>query len=216
MDTSKPRIIARPTQNALRHGLTRISVRRPEYAQDVRDIAEMIYDGDQEPELFEAAVRVAECDVLIREIRRYRVWLLKLPKDSLEEPFAGPATKHRPRLPKRRSLPQREDAALLVGAVTVKSSARSNALLHDASMKSGTPRTKSAGIALHGALAHLVGLERYERRAWSRRKRAVLDYIAIRMGLRAVKAEQFGLFADAFTQRRCTPELLKDSIQPTI
>src|SRR3569833_3406408 len=67
---------ASSAHNALRHGLTCISLRHPRYREDIYDVARIMCEKSSNVELFEKAVQVAECDILIQEIRSYRYRLI--------------------------------------------------------------------------------------------------------------------------------------------
>ena len=122
---------AAASRNALRHGLTTINYRNPAFAGEVEEMARALCEGDENPHLFQRALAVAECDVVLRYVRRERLAAIQR---RLDDNPIKPANADNPRLEE----------------------------WHQTE-------------AFCQAIPYLTKLERYERRAWSRHKRALRD-----------------------------------------
>jgi len=175
---------ARSAQNALRHGLTTVSRRHPAYHGDIVELARLMCGGEDDPALFEKAARVAECDILIREIRQFRNRLL----ERLEDPQAyptGQASKER----KLRFSQMNESMAKgeqLMEVHPPPDSSPEDRVKFDELMKEywAVRKDRDPDDVWFMALPDLVRISRYERRAWSRRKRMFMQYIAYLAGCR--------------------------------
>jgi hypothetical protein len=197
---------ARSTRNALRHGLSTISARDFAHGEEITGIAKMACGDDSDPALFEQAVRMAECDVLLRFICAEMVAAI----DRVRHPMTL-AWKRQERL--RRIMPfytswQQEvelsefEAARLKAIVDAKvkkygwaddDSDRLGQGMEWASV--GEPDRREVAIdardefnAMHEALPDLERLARYERRARSRLKRATLAFIDIKLSRAEARA----------------------------
>ena len=82
---------ARSCRNALRHGLTLINRHNPVFAPEIEEIAKKMCGDDQDPLLYEQALVIAECDVLLSRVRAHTVALT----ERLSEPNSLPITKKR-------------------------------------------------------------------------------------------------------------------------
>ena len=58
----------RSSRNAVRHGLTTISRHNRAFAPNIVEIAKAMCSDDQDPLLYDKALLVAECDVLLAEV----------------------------------------------------------------------------------------------------------------------------------------------------
>ena len=175
---------ARSAQNALRHGLTTVSRRHPAYHVDIVELAKLMCGGEDDPALFEKAARVAECDILIREIRQYRNRLLERLADPQAYP-TGQASKER----KLRFSQMNESMAKgerLMEVHPPPDSSPEDRVKFDELMKEywAIRKDRDPDDVWFMALPDLVRISRYERRAWSRRKRMFMQYIAYLAGCR--------------------------------
>jgi hypothetical protein len=162
--------------NALRHGLTTVSPGRPEFQEDVVELAKFMCGGDDDPHLFEKAAAVAEHDILIREVRRCRNRLL----ERLTDPQARPTGQARI---ERRDRIFLTDNALAKGQQVLEAHPDSdcppedrhnfNELLQEYWTVAGDRDPDDVYLL---ALPDLERLDRYERRAWSRRKGSFMEY----------------------------------------
>jgi hypothetical protein len=80
---------ARSSRNAFRHGLTTITLSNPAYSPKIREIAKSMCGDDQNPRLYQKALVVAECDVLIAQVGNYKQALIA----RLVDPNALPTRK---------------------------------------------------------------------------------------------------------------------------
>lgn len=165
----------------MRHGFNSVSRHNPVYARDIEEIARKLCGADQDPQLYEYALVIAECDLLLSRIRAYSTALAVRVKD----PNAFPTTKWRSEL-KRHSdgIYERME--------------RSEAV-EECYPEAGQPEKfgpeeldrrwadywryeedrDDCGAALM-ALPDLKRVSRYERRAWSRRRRAFQEFLRVK------------------------------------
>jgi hypothetical protein len=73
---------AAASRNAFRHGLSTISYRNPAFAPEIEERAKALCEGETNPDLFHHALRVAEYDLILRQVRRERVALIERCRDG--------------------------------------------------------------------------------------------------------------------------------------
>ena len=61
------------SRNALRHGLTAVTHRRVAHPTEIERFAKALCGGDDDPNLFEDALDVAECEMALRAVRAQRL-----------------------------------------------------------------------------------------------------------------------------------------------
>src|SRR5450759_414202 len=88
----------RSCRNALRHGLTLVNRHNPVFAPEVEEIAKKMCGDDQDPLLYEQALVIAECDLLLSRVRAHTVVLT----ERLSDPNSFPTTKKRSQWKHRR------------------------------------------------------------------------------------------------------------------
>jgi len=184
MSTARLTSRNRSAQNALQHGLTRVSSRHPLYREDIYAIARLMCGEDGRPDLFETAVRVAECDVLIREIRSYQTQLIARLRDPQCYPIPLAGFERKLRLAAHRAIlemGERLEKAVPSRNAPPEKKAEFDKLADEyfAVCEDRKPET-----ALMLSVPELLRLTRYERRAWSRRKRGFLQFMAVQRGYR--------------------------------
>jgi hypothetical protein len=168
----------RSSRNALRHGLTTISRRNALYEGEIKQLALAICDGDDDPLLFEQALNIAECEVLIRCINEQTVAVVERLRDPLATAVANGDNSLS--VAKLRSQQGWDDVRRLE-AVFSKFNADTSQPPPDASSWSFTVESdRDEYDALHAAVPDLVRFERYERRARSRQRRAIKALIKIK------------------------------------
>jgi hypothetical protein len=124
---------AAASRNALRHGLTTVNYSNPIFAGEIEEMARALCEGeDNNSHLFQRALVVAECDVVLRYVRRERLAAIQ---HRLDYNRVGSPNPDHPSVRKVRELE-----------------------------------------AFRHTRPYLAKLERYERRAWSRQKRALRDF----------------------------------------
>jgi hypothetical protein len=182
----------RSSRNALRHGLAAISGHNPECLPEIERIANALCKGDTDPLLFEQALIFAENDYVLRCVRSEGLAAI----ERMRDPTATPFTKPREALARAQArFRQAKRAYEQLLAAKSKNAATNSKDRHPAPSPTNNMVTsndlsepvrepkplamRDEFDAMRLALPDLKRLERYERRAWSRRKRAIRDFIEI-------------------------------------
>jgi hypothetical protein len=182
----------RSSRNALRHGLAAISRHNPECLPEIERIANALCKGDTDPLLFEQALIFAENDYILRCVRSEGLAAI----ERMRDPTATPFTKPREALARAKArFRQAKRAYEQLLASKAKNAATNSKDRHPAPSPTnnmGTSNDLSEPVrepkplamrdefdAMRLALPDLKQVERYDRRAWSRRKRAIRDFIEI-------------------------------------
>jgi hypothetical protein len=183
----------RSRRNALRHGLAAISRHNPECLPEIERIANALCKGDTDPLLFEQALIFAENDYILRCVRSEGLAAI----ERMRDPTATPFTKPREALARAKArFRQAKRAYEQLLAAKTKNAATNSKDRHPAPRPTNNMVTSNGSSesirepkplamrdefdAMHLALPDLKRLERYERRGWSRRKRAIRDFIEIK------------------------------------
>ena len=184
---------ARASRNARRHGLAAFSVSKdPAMAEEVRPMVEALCDGDDDPLLRPLAVMVAENQLWLNYVRAEKVALIERLRDPTAYSLANDTCLARGKARSRLfdiAAPQLDRILELIE--TTKAAGRDperepiapelEAAWPPPCLKmipEGTERNEHE--ALCEGLWDLERLLRYERRAWSQRKKAVRGFIAIK------------------------------------
>jgi hypothetical protein len=153
---------SRSRQNAFKHGLAVPVSALPELAGDVLKMAHALAgEGQQDPHFLEAAVRAAEAAVDVLRVRRARVELLSRPArepDLMQQILPGKWTQKRIR------------QWLFSGPHPRQAYATPDP---ESSSSQLTKQAEREIAVFEAAAAQLKKLDRYERRALSRRDRAL-------------------------------------------
>jgi hypothetical protein len=177
------------SRNALRHGLAAASSPDPGRRTEIEQLALAFCEGDTDPELFQKALAIAECEVLLRCIRAQSVVAVERLWDGKAVALAKGDNSMA--LAKARS-----QEGTLAWEEILKIKARFGVTedgipdyiegAEDCPPEPGwrppPPWIRDEVEALTEALPDLNRLERYARRAWSRRKRAFLEFLEIKSG----------------------------------
>ena len=184
---------ARASRNALRHGLTTLK-RNAILLEEIKQIANLICQGEQNPQLFEQALVIAENEQLLRFARAERIAVIERLRDEKMVPLAK--GDNRLALVKARF---REASVAYPELVKVR------ALVEEtfnvgrdpefeeleepfrSAWHPQPPKERDEYEAMQEAMRDLGRVFRYERRAWSRRKRAIREYITIKVIGRVIK-----------------------------
>lgn len=201
---------SRASRNALRHGLAAIIHRSPVPRGAIEPLARAICGDDADQQLFEAALVVGENHLLRRAIKAQQVAVIERLRDRAAIAFAkgdnsfalGKARflaawlmnrEIEARIPALlakyhfQSLPSRNATGDDIVPIELK------ALLDDCESEEEYQRAynvvqkcveqqeRSDEEALEEAIPDLKRLDRYERRAWSAQKRAILEFMNIKL-----------------------------------
>jgi hypothetical protein len=184
----------RSSRNALRHGLATISRHNSECLPEIEHIAKALCEGNTDPLLFEQALIFAENDYILRCVRSEGLSAI----ERMRDPTATPFTKPREALARAQArFRQAKHAYEQLLAAKAKNAAINSKDRHPEPSPTNHPArgngSSSESVrerkpivvrdefdAMRLALPDLKQLERYERRAWSRRKRAIRDFIEIK------------------------------------
>jgi hypothetical protein len=153
---------SRVAKNALRHGLAIPVTIDPAHADAAERLARIISGHDVDPVRLEGARRVAEAQIDLLRVRRARVALLN---DS----------KARVMLPTKREV-KRELKLLPKDEISIDRKMDEFAYLMNGLSRSGDQVSLEEGFEV--LAVELARLDRYERRALSRRKFAIRDFDA--------------------------------------
>ena len=186
------------SRNALRHGLTTFGCDNPAVLPQIEQRAKALCYGQADPLLFEQALIIAENDFILECVRRERIAAI----ERMRDPEATPFTKPREALARAKArIRQAERAYEQLLAAKAKNvainskdqhpepSPTNNLVTSNGSSSEPIREPKPQAMrdefdAMRLALPDLKRLERYERRAWSRRKRAIRDFIEIKFPTR--------------------------------
>jgi hypothetical protein len=177
----------RSCRNAIRHGLSTVSYRNPSFFARIEQSAKAICGTDQNPALFAEAVVIAENELLLRFISIERAAII----NRFRDPFATSARKRASDIPMAKirfeqgKLAYEEFSQLY--AKLVSQGEKVFTFIEPRRVEPGEPvykyeppKDRDEYEAMEAALPDLRRLSRYERRAWSRRKKAVRIFTAIK------------------------------------
>jgi hypothetical protein len=178
---------ARASRNALRHGLAGFGYKNLAFFEQIEQMAKAICRGDDNPLLLEQAQLIAESEFLLRCVRAERVSVIERLRDATAIPLAkgdnslalGKARFHESKL----AYPELLKTRTVVEKLYAEHKDPEYEPLSESTKSTWNrtlPKERDEYDALWEAIPDLNRLLRYERRAWSRRKRAVREFIAIR------------------------------------
>jgi hypothetical protein len=174
-------------RNAIKHGLSTVSSRNPSFFARIEQTAKAICGDDQNPALFAEAIVIAENDLLLRLINTEKAAII----DRFRNPYATSVGKRTADIAMAKILIRQRDLAYdefsQLHPKLVSQGVYIFTFLGPRKVKPEEPVYKYEPLkdrdeyeAIQVALPDLSRLLRYERRAWSRRKKAVQMFAAIK------------------------------------
>ena len=177
------------SHNALRHGLAALTYKPAAFAE-VERIAKAICNGDTNPLLFEQALVIAENEMVRRCVRVEAIALIERLRDITVNPLSErdnslTRAKVRFRQAKLRYKQLVRAKAKTIATTTGKEKDSLQEQESEAAQSQPTRmqkpiKSRDEFDALRLAMPDLDRLARYERRAWSRQKRAFREFIEIK------------------------------------
>ena len=177
------------SHNALRHGLAALTYKPAAFAE-VERMAKAICNGDTDPLLFEQALVIAENEMVRRCVRVEAIALIERLRDIAARPLSkrdNSLTRAKARFGQAklryRHLVEAKAKKIATPTGNEKNSLQeqeSEAAQSQATRMQKPIRSRDEFDALRLAMPDLDRVARYERRAWSRQKRAFREFIEIK------------------------------------
>ena len=176
------------SHNALRHGLAALTYKPAAFAE-VERIAKAICNGNTDPLLFDQALVIAENEMVRRCVRVEAIALIERLRDITVNPLSrdNSLTRAKARLGqgklRYRQLVQAKAKKIATTTGNEKNSLQeqeSEAAQSQPTRMQRPIKSRDEFDALRLAMPDLDRLARYERRAWSRQKRAFREFIEIK------------------------------------
>jgi hypothetical protein len=178
---------ARASRNAFRHGLAALTENNPVLLPEIEQMAKRICGCDRNPLLYEQAIIIAENELALRCVRLERIAVIERLRDGTaiaiskgDNSIALAKARHR----------ESELAWEEIVRIKTRFGVTTDGLpifipgLEDQPAQLGwrpsPPEERDEIDALREAMPDLERLARYERRAWSRRKRAIREFVEIK------------------------------------
>lgn len=165
----------RASRNALRHGLSTIDRHAARFAAQIEGHARDICGAVRDPELFEWALVIAECDVVLRGVCAEIIAAI----ERMENGDALPLAKRMSSVIGLidRKLKQRVTAARHLEALNQDVRNGLTSEPHMLPFHSRLPRIRGECHAFRAAMPDIAGLGRYQQRAWTKRRRALREFV---------------------------------------
>jgi hypothetical protein len=176
------------SHNALRHGLAALTYKPAAFAE-VERIAKAICNGDTNPLLFDQALVIAENEMVRRCVRVEAIALIERLRDITVKPLSRDNSLTRAKVRFRQAkLRYRQLVRAKAKKIVTTTGKEKNSLQEQESEAAQSQATRMQKAiksrdefdALRLAMPDLDRLARYERRAWSRQKRAFREFIEIK------------------------------------
>lgn len=170
------------SRNALRHGLTTVKRSNPAYASTIVELAIHMCGTDDDPHLYAKALEIAECDVLIGRLYEYGSALIErlVDPDSLPTEESKVECKRRSEFGQWQCDIQPQVMAVHPGPSGPVDDEKTKTFNRWIKKFFYTGEDRDGYSAFVVALPDLMRLDRYEARVWSRRRRAFLEFLAIK------------------------------------
>ncbi len=179
----------RVSSNALRHGLAALKHFDAMRLRDIQLMARAICGDDIDPLLFEQAQVIAENELVLRCVRAERIAVVERLRDASALPLAirdDSMARAKARVREMDlAAAELERMQARFGAMTAEERAKLyeeyDRELDELESKPAPPIAERDEVdAMCAAMPDLVRLARYEKRAWSRRRRAMRNFMAIK------------------------------------
>ena len=176
------------SHNALRHGLAALT-HKPAAFAEVERIAKAICNGDTNPLLFDQALVIAENEMVRRCVRGEAIAMIERLRDITVNPLSRDNSLTRAKVRFRRGkLRYKQLVQAKAKTIATTTGGEKNSLQEqesDAAQSQPTRmqkpiKSRDEFDALRLAMPDLDRLARFERRAWSRQKRAFREFIEIK------------------------------------
>jgi Xaa-Pro aminopeptidase len=177
------------SHNALRHGLAALTYKPAAFAE-VERIAKAICNGDTNPLLFEQALVIAENEMVLRCVRVEAIALIERLRDITAKPLSkrdNSLTRAKARLGQAKLRYRQLVQAKAKKIATTTGNEKNSLQEQESEAAQSQPirmqrpiKSRDEFDALRLAMPDLDRLGRYERRAWSRQKRAFREFIEIK------------------------------------
>lgn len=184
----------RSSRNAFRHGLNIVNRHNALYAGEIKRMAVALCDGDDNPFLFQQALIIAECAILLRCIQSQTVQLVERVRNPAVRRISNIKNIFKlvvARADQIRADIDRLEAMFAEYNKNVATFGEENVKEIDKSCWGFTcPFERDESEALREAIPDLLKFERYERRARSRQRRAIREFIRIKLMSRNIAASR--------------------------
>ncbi len=218
----------RASRNALRYGFGALSRRDPAYFPEIERIARSYCEGDTDPLLFEQALIIAENDMILICVNAECLAAIERMRDPHAVPFSDSKASFagaRARFAQAQlaytelveaKAKTTEAGKVITNGEVVDSVPGKNSTRSEDATTGNTEASRSTSAAqephppaqydefeaMRRAAPDLARLERYRRRASSRRKRAICEFIFIR-SLREFRLQAGGMHDDGGVGESC-------------
>jgi hypothetical protein len=181
---------ARSSKNAIRHGLSSIRLDHPTYSNTIETIARAFCGNATDDRLFSAAIRVAEYDLLLLRARRAKLAAIAngavAQRQRLLKLQMADATQRGDEIEVARinferltDIPFEPEMLIDYYGVPDANIVRLLQGMLQGSWHAQKQTERDLYAAVRDAAPELTRIMRYESRAWSRRRRAIREFLAI-------------------------------------
>jgi len=174
------------SRNALRHGLAAVTRRDPARLSKIERMASALCGQDTNPLLFEQALMIAANQIVLLCVRAERVAAIERLRDRTATPLAKPNNsleRAEARFGEAKLVYERLVQAKLKNANNGETQNSAQQPRRETTQPAPQPLptgSRDEFDAMRQAMPDLDRLERYERRAWSRRNRAIRNFTEIK------------------------------------
>jgi hypothetical protein len=152
----------------------------PVFFPEINRIACALCNGDQNPLAFEQAVIIAENQIILRCVWAERIAVIERLRDQSITPLRSETSIRRAEARFRQAKLEYERRIQARSGTSDPKATGKSEPKPQAAKPVREPQARDEFSAMWCATPDLIRLERYERRAWSRRKRAINRFIEIK------------------------------------